>query len=51
VIEGEAPLAGLQAAQRRDVDARALGDLLQREAALGAQLAQPPPDAGVDGLG
>jgi hypothetical protein len=39
VVEREPPLAGLEAAERGDVDVRALGDLREREAALRAQLA------------
>ena len=50
VVEGEAALAVLQSAERRDVDARARRDLLQGQAAGGAQLAQPPADAQVEGL-
>ena len=51
VVEGEATLAGLQAAQRRDVDVRRRGDLLERQAARGAQLAQTAPHPLVDILG
>ena len=50
VVEGQAALAGLEAAERRDVDARPSGDLLERQAALRAQLPEPAADADVDGL-
>ena len=50
VVEREPALAGLEAAERREVDVRALGDLGEREPLLGAELAQPSPDADVDGL-
>jgi hypothetical protein len=35
VVEREPPLARLQAAERRDVDVRPIGNLLQREPQLG----------------
>ena len=50
VVEGEPALAGLEPAERGDVDVRPLGDLLQRQPPLGPQLAQAPAHAGVDGL-
>ena len=50
VVEGKAALAGLQAAERREVDVRALGDLGEREALLGTQLAQPAANADLDRL-
>jgi hypothetical protein len=48
VVEGQATLAGLEAAEGGDVDVRPLGDLLEGQLALGAQLAQPSADLGVD---
>jgi hypothetical protein len=50
VVEREAPLAGFQPAERRDVQAGARRDGFERQPALGAQLAQAPADAAVDGL-
>jgi hypothetical protein len=50
VVERQAPLAGLQATERRDVEAGALGDLLERQSLLGAQLAQPATDADINRL-
>jgi len=46
--EGQAALAGLEAAERRDVDVRAFGDLLEGQPPLGAQLSEPSADAEVD---
>lgn len=43
-----APLAGLQATQRGDIDARALGNIGQCEPSLAGELAQALPDAKVD---
>jgi hypothetical protein len=50
VVEGEPALARLQPAERREVDAGPLGDLLQRQPPFGAKLAQPPADPRVDWL-
>ena len=50
MVQREAALAGLEAAERGDVDARALGDLLEGQPPLRAELPQPPAGADVDGL-
>ncbi len=43
-------MAGLEAAERREVDARALGDLPEGQPPLRAQLPESSADAGVEGL-
>jgi len=48
VVEREAALARFEPAQRRHVDARAVGDVLQRQPALHAQLPQTLPDPHID---
>src|SRR5665809_118236 len=50
VVEGQAALAGLKAAEGRDIDVRALGDLLERQPPLRAQFPEPPTGADVDRL-
>jgi len=49
VVEGEA-FAGLEAAEHRNVDARAFAHLLERQPPLGAQFPKPPAYADIDGL-
>ena len=48
MVEREAALARFEPAQRRHVDARPAGDVLQRQPALHAQFPQPPPDPQID---
>ena len=48
VIQRQSPLAGFQPAQRRQVDAGPVGDVLQCQPLLGAQLTQPSPHPEVD---
>lgn len=48
VVERQTPFAGLESAERRDVDGRPGRDGLECQAALDAQLAQQSPDAFAD---
>jgi len=50
VVQRKAALARFQPAQCRDVDARPTCDILQRQPALHAQLAQPPTYPDVDAV-
>jgi hypothetical protein len=50
MIKSEAPLAGLQSAEGRNVDRCASRYLRQREPSLGSQLAQPASDSSLDWL-
>ncbi len=51
MVQREPALAGLEPAERGDVQGRALGDLGEGQALLGPQLAQAAPDARVNALG
>ena len=50
MIQREPALARLEPAERRDVQVGPVGDLLQRQSLLGAELAQPSPDPCVHAL-
>jgi len=50
VIEGEAPLPGLEPAEHRDVDARSITDLLQGQTLLEAKLTKASSDSLIDRL-
>jgi hypothetical protein len=48
VIEGEAPLAGLEPAEHRDVDVGSIADLLEGQTLIEAKLAKASPDSLID---
>jgi hypothetical protein len=50
MVEGQAPLARFEAAQRRHVDGRAPGHLVEREAVLHPQFSQASSHAHVDAV-
>ena len=48
MVQGQATLARLEAAERGHVDAGAAGHVLERQTALNAQFPQPPSNPQVD---